>query len=115
MKTKWIVLSVFLGAGALMQGCGSGPLSCSLPTLSQCIDFTGSSYTASAVTSGCAAGTPSTSSACTTTSRVGSCTINASNATVTSTYRYYSTGSAPFTATSAAAACTTLSGTFAGG
>ncbi len=85
--------------------------SCDYPSASQCIDLD-DSYGETLATSICATltGTLSTTSACSSTSRVGQCERTSDG--YTNSYSYYSTGDFPFDATTAEAACAANSGTF---
>lgn len=83
-------------------------LSCTVSTSSICIDY-GMGYTTSTAQASCTnvQGTFSSSAACSTTDRVGSCALTSSGVTLTT--RYYST---LYNAAIAEAACTQSTGTF---
>ena len=85
--------------------------SCNLASAGQCLDLD-ANYPSTTATTLCStlSGTLSTTSACTATGRVGHCSTTSQG--YTNTYSYYSTGTVPFTADTAAAACTAQSGTF---
>jgi hypothetical protein len=119
---KSILLAICIIAMCCALGCGSDNYlnmapgafgSCNSTTASQCYDFVG----IGASNDGNCAAYGSTfslsSSSCSTTDLVGSCTEN--TLTGIDVVRYYSDGGNPFTQATASAACAAASGTFQAG
>lgn len=75
--------------------------SCNLASTGSCIDYTPAGYVVGQASCNALSGTWSTSVACTSTGRIGSCAAGQG-----ATYRYYS----PYNSTTAQAACTSISG-----